>query len=530
MSTFIEQPQSFETATTDRSASGPSMMRSIFSNYAGMIVGTAVSFLMTPILIHGLGDFHYGMWVLVATMVDYYGLLDLGVRFTLQRYVARSKGAGEREALNSTSVSALMIALCMTAIIIPSIVILARYLPGVFQVAGSERALFSRVLILLGVGLAVSLPAKVLGAYLCGLQRFDLYNLAGAANMVTQAVLLVIVLRRGYGIEGCAAVSLATAVLSLAVHGWLVRRADPEVSFDLRRVRWREVCDLLNFGFYIFLNQVGDVLRFRLDSLVIARWLTIALVTPFNVAARLIEYFRYIIAAITGPLITEMSSLHGKAQDEKLRQLFLRSTRLTALVCSPVGILLCVDGKALMRLWVGQALASSSFVVLLTLAIGRTASAIQTPSMSFLLARGRKKALGWWSLGEGLANLALSIYWAPKYGILGVALGTMVPMLIVKALLQPWYTLWLGKISIREYIVESMARPLWVSAIFVVAAKELLAVFPHAGIIPFLSAFLLQIVAYATLVYLIGLTSGERGEMKARALKLACATGLADPA
>jgi O-antigen/teichoic acid export membrane protein len=506
------------------------MMRSIFSNYAGMLISTVVSFLMTPILIHGLGDFHYGMWVLVATLVDYYGLLDLGVRFTLQRYVARSKGANEREALNGTSVSALVIALGMMAIIIPSIVGLARFLPRLFQVPGPEQALFVRVLIVLGIGFAVSLPAKVLGAYLCGLQRFDLYNVAGSGNTIVQAILLVFVLHRGYGIEGCAVVNLGTAVLSLAVHVWMVRWADPEVSFDLRRARWSEIRELLNFGFYIFLNQVGDVFRFRLDSLVIASWLSIALVTPFNVAARLIEYFRYIIAAITGPLITEMSTLHGQAQENKLRRLFLRSTKMTALVCLPVGILLCVDGKALIRLWVGQGFATSSFAVLVILAIGRTASAIQTPSMALLLARGRKKALGWWSLSEGVANLALSIYWAPKYGIVGVALGTMVPMIVVKALLQPWYTLWLGKISWRDYFVESMARPLAVSAVYVVVAEGLLSIFHRSGLLPFLLASALQLLAYAALVYLLGLTSGERGQMKARVLKLGFATGLVHPA
>ncbi len=519
--------QSAETAGSGPKSSGPTLTRSIFSNYAGMLISTVVSFVLTPILIHGLGDFHYGMWVLVATLVDYYGLLDLGVRFTLQRYVARSKGADEREALNGTSVSALVIALGMMAIIIPSIVGLARYLPRVFQVPVPEQALFVRVLILLGIGFAVSLPAKVLGAYLCGLQRFDLYNVAGSGNTIVQAILLVFVLHRGYGIEGCAAVSVGTAALSLVVQVWMVRFADPEVSFDLRRARWSEVRELLNFGFYIFLNQVGDVFRFRLDSVVIARWLGIALVTPFNVAARLIEYFRYIIAAITGPLITEMSTLEGKSHHEGMRRLFLRSTKMTALVCLPVGILLCVDGRALLHLWVGQGLAASSFAVLVILAVGRTASTIQTPSMALLLACGHKKALGWWALSEGVANLALSIYWAPKYGIVGVALGTMVPMLVVKGLLQPLYTLWMGKISLHDYLVESMARPLVVSVVYVLVARSLLSIFHNVGLIPFLSAGILQLVAYAALVYMLGLSSGERGQMKARVMKLAFATGLA---
>ncbi len=501
------------------------MLRSIFTNYAGMVICTIVSFVMTPILIHGLGNFHYGMWVLIASLVDYYGLLDLGVRFTLQRYVARSKGANNRDVLNGTLRSALAVAVGMMAIIVPSIVGLAHFLPGVFEVPGSQQALFVRVLILLGFAFGISLPAKVLAAYLCGLQRFDLYNVAGSGTTVVQAVLLVAVLNRGYGIGGCAAVNLVMAALSLAVHVVLVRWADREASFALWHARWDEVRELLNFGFYVFLNQLGDVFRFRLDSLVIARWLSIGLVTPFNIAARLIEYFRYIIAAITGPLITEMSTLEGQAQDEGLRRLFLRSTKMTALVCLPVGILLCVDGKALIRYWVGAGFAASSFAVLVVLAIGRTASTMQTPSMALLLARGRKKALGWWALSEGVANLALSIYLAPRYGILGVALGTMVPMLIVKALLQPLYTLWVGQIPLRDYLIESMLRPLAVSVFFVLAAQSLLWAFHSARLISFLLASISQVLAYTALVYGLGLTSGERGRIRMRFMKLALTVG-----
>ena len=75
------------------------MIRSICFNYIGMIITGLVGFLLTPVLIHSLGDYHYGMWILVASIVDYYGLADLGIRFTLQRHVARFKGTDQRLAL-----------------------------------------------------------------------------------------------------------------------------------------------------------------------------------------------------------------------------------------------------------------------------------------------------------------------------------------------------------------------------------------------------------------------------------------------
>src|SRR5256885_9681334 len=53
---------------------------------------------------------------------------------------------------------------------------------------------------------------------------------------------------------------------------------------------------------------------FRSDSIVIARILGAALITPFSVAARLMEYFKQIVSGVGGPLMGRMSELDGQAQ------------------------------------------------------------------------------------------------------------------------------------------------------------------------------------------------------------------------
>jgi O-antigen/teichoic acid export membrane protein len=491
------------------------MIRSICFNYIGMIITGLVGFLLTPVLIHGLGDYHCGMWILVASIVDYYGLADLGIRFTLQRHVARFNGTDQREALDRTFISALVMSLYVSGLILLLTIGSARWLPLIFHVSGPDRTLFIRVLLLLGASFVVALPGKVLGAYLCGLQRFDLYNLVGTGTTIVQAILLVWTLRLGHGIEGCAAVTLLVGALSLVLYCILVRVADPRATLDLRRTSWREMRELFNFGVYVFVSQVGDLFRFRLDSLVIARWLNLSLVTHFNVAARLVEYFRYVSAAIVGPLITEMSTLDGQAKDETLKSLFLRSTRFTALLSLFVGALMCVNGRALFSVWLGNSFVSS-YAVLITLATARTGATLQSPSMVLLLARGRHRALGWWTLCEGLVNLVLSIHWATKFGMLGVAMGTAVPMFVFRLIVQPWYTLKVARVSASRYFAESLMRPLMVLALFMVVVRLVDPVPAHQTLTSLLAEMLWQSSVYGVLAYFAGFTSMERRGMRER--------------
>ena len=105
-----------------------------------------------------------------------------------------------------------------------------------------------------------------------------------------------------------------------------------------------------------------------------------------------------------------------------------------------------------------------NYNVLLVLTIGYCVVLMQSASNVFLYVRSRHKPLAAWTLAEGIANLVLSIYWARQYGILGVALGTTVPLLIVRLGIEPFYTLHVMGIKWSEYLSKSLLRPTLVTA------------------------------------------------------------------
>src|SRR5260370_7686828 len=99
------------------------MIRSILSNWFALVVNGLVSIVLTPILIHGLGDFHYGMWILVASLVEYSSFLAMGLRMTLQPFVARHQGAHQSQELSDTSApaSTLGFSFCLLLSVLPAL-------------------------------------------------------------------------------------------------------------------------------------------------------------------------------------------------------------------------------------------------------------------------------------------------------------------------------------------------------------------------------------------------------------------------
>ena len=65
------------------------LLLNVLTNYVAKIATLATGFVMTPFMLHRLGADQFGLWVLVASVVAYGGLLDFGLSSAVVKYVAR---------------------------------------------------------------------------------------------------------------------------------------------------------------------------------------------------------------------------------------------------------------------------------------------------------------------------------------------------------------------------------------------------------------------------------------------------------
>jgi O-antigen/teichoic acid export membrane protein len=461
------------------------------------------------ILSNLVGDLQYGMWALAISLLSSYGLIDTGMRVAMQRFVARFKGMNQRDFLNQVLATVMVLMVAASIVIALLTVVLIFFVPGFFHVGVASQTLFRWVLGLLGLSIAFIFPTRALTTYLSGLQRFDLFNFGSTGTTIIRAVLIIVVLRLGFGLLGVASVALAVEAFSLPLYAYLVKRADPEVSFDWRNARLVRMRELAGFSFYAYLGNAGDYLRYSTDAAVIARFLSVALVTPFSVAARLMDNFRALISTFNSPLMPRMSELDSQGHAAELEDFFVRSTKMTSLVSFFLGALVLLDGKSLLHLWLGERFVSS-FGLLLVLTAGYVLALAQMPSVSLMFAKGRHRLLGGWTLGEGTTNLLLSILWARKFGLLGIALGTTVPMLVTGLIIQPLYVSHLLNIPLARYVRRAFAGPLLACAFFVLVSNLAFSGQTQTSIPSFVFVLGCQSILFALIVYSAALGNGER--------------------
>src|SRR4051812_46112143 len=145
------------------------------SNWVTFVFSAGVNFVVSPIVVRSLGETQYGAWSLLTSMVGYLGLLDLGVRSAVTRYVAKFYAGGEHDSARKLYAAALRIFAAGGLIAILLSVVMAAVIQRAFNIPAELIGTARVVAIVGGISVATALVSGVFGGVMVGLERFDYY-------------------------------------------------------------------------------------------------------------------------------------------------------------------------------------------------------------------------------------------------------------------------------------------------------------------------------------------------------------------
>lgn len=438
----------------------PSAWRNVISNWAGFVCSCLVSFFLSPFVVHRLGNSAYGIWMLVGSLTGYLGLLNLGVRTGVTRYVARfHMQKNDREA-SSVASTALAIFVAAGTIAIAVSVTLAALVVRVFHIPQSYQFATRVIVILTGCNVAVSLIGGVFGGILTALHRFDLTNLIEVGNSALSALAIFLVLSSGNGLIGLSLVNLAFATAVVFIYVRVVRHTYPSLNFspfDCDSGHLKMICSISAFS---FLMQISFNLIFYTDSIVIGRFLSVGLISFFAIAGNLMNYARTLISGISTTMTPRASALEVMGSQEALRTLLIKGTRLASVVMLPIAFTFLERGSSFIRLWIGKEYGDTSGHILWILALALIVVAPDQVAIAIMGGIDKYKLVVLVACFEALSNVTLSIVLARRMGIFGVAWGTTLPSLAVGLLFWPWYVRRALGIPMQDYLMSTWLRPI----------------------------------------------------------------------
>ena len=405
-------------------------LTNVLWTWGGVAVGILSGFLVPPYTIRKIGDVNFSIWSLSLSLVEYYWLIDFGLRSATLKMSAEFKALGEHDRLNELLSTGVVYSSIAGSLLVVATLLLTPYAGRFFHI---EQPVFKQLILIAGLSWALGMVFNVYGACLDGFQRFDIFARIWMLSNIVRGGGVILVLYFGHGVLQMGFVLLASQLLIYLLTYVAFRRVVPYAKVSFTHATFTMFKRMIGYGIHTFTSIVSTQLLQRSVPALIAYYLPVRFVAYYTVPVRILDYAGEAVGrvgTVTAPNATELMAQGGKRE---LLSLGVLTNRYCLALFMPMTAFLLVYGYEVYSLWIRPVFAQQSAYLLPVLVLANTAMLGQFNSVSILFGMGRHQAYARCLLAEAIFTVAGMMVVLPRFGLWGGAWVVAVLMVVNRA-------------------------------------------------------------------------------------------------
>ncbi len=408
------------------------IFQNVSTNYLVIATELFIGIFMLPFNVAHLGQSAYGLWILVASLTVYFSILDMGYGMALVRFAAKYRAKDDPRALNETASTMFCVFSGIGLVAFLVALVISLNLNRFFPLTEEQVRIGRVVLLSLSAYVALGFPFSVFGAIVNGFQRQYLNGAVAFVTAITVALVNVAVLLAGYGLAELVLATTSVRVVSYFIYALNAYRVFPALRIRPQYFQRDRLREITGFSVFILIIDLANKLNYSTDAIVIGAFMGTSAVAIWAVAQRLIEIVQRLtdqLNAVLFPVVVDSSTVQ---RADRLQKILVQGTRLSLAMVVPLATVLGLLARPLIMVWVGPQF-SESVNVLYILSVVVAVRVGNATSSVILKGADLHKFLAFANLSMALGNLVLSVLLVRVYGLIGVAIGTLIPILVIAA-------------------------------------------------------------------------------------------------
>ncbi len=329
--------------------------------------GALLALVTIPAMIDGLGLASYGVYTLAFSIAGFGAFLDLGLGWTVSRFVAEADALKDHGLLVATiragALFHLGIAFVFIIIVYP---FAGRISQAIIRSSTADIPLMARVLRIAAVSFACSSIGGVFISVLRGLRRFAPATVISVVGMTTSVAGAALMAWLGMGVVPAAAAQLAGAFLGMAMGAWICQSyfVNPGSGGGLRRQFRR----MLEFSLWTYVSRLTQMFVLQADKVLIGRFAGPAFLPVYSVPFGFAQKINF----LAGPAVTAIYPTAAAEQNdpELFMKKYFSGSRLVHILTGAAALSVVFWGKEFLTAWIGADFAHRSVFYLYAFTVG----------------------------------------------------------------------------------------------------------------------------------------------------------------
>jgi len=423
-------------------------------------VRVAVSFIITPFLVQGLGSTVYGIWKILQRSVGILTFSDGKPTQALKWLVANRQANSDDELKRREVGSALLFWLVFIPILIPISGVFVWLSPDIANadahMANAVRLAASILVFAVLLSGLTGLAQAVLGGSNLGYKRMGVI----ASLNIVQGILMAAAVYWGLGLVGLAFTRLIILIMGGILFWNIAKKA--VAWFGISRPLWHEIRSYFGLNLFYFLWNLLNRGMTSIDVVIIGFFLSPAIVTTYTLTAYSSQFLNGITLVTIGAIMPGLGGIVGNKNHQEVLNLRSEIVSYIWLLITAIGSTILLWNRSFMYLWVGKIHYAGAFInFLIVLLIAQWMIILNDARIVDLTLQLRRKVLlGAISL---LVALGSAVILVPRLGLSGLCLS----LLAGRFILSISYPAMIGTLfgsTLKHQIVRSV-KPLLITLI-----------------------------------------------------------------
>lgn len=413
----------------DRQGALQTVARNVSTRYLTIIADMAIGLALLPFNLAYLGKAEYGLWILLGSVTMHLSAFELGTN-ALVKFMAQYRAQTNARAINEIA-STVFITFTVVGLIAYALLTgVAFNLEHLFELTADQARVGQWILMIIGLHVVLNFPFGVYGAVTGGFQRYDINNMVAIVISIAAAAVNIAVVLAGFDLIYLVAATTLVRMSAYLMYRINARRVFPELRITPRLFRMSRLKEVMGFSIYMTGIDWANRLNYQLDEVVIGAFLGPAAVAVWAPAERIVSGVQRLTNQVNGVLFPLIVDSDTTNQQPRLQQILLEGTRLSLAMVIPMAAAIFVLADPLIRAWLGSGAdaVAGAIPVLQILSIAVAIRVGDATSTTLLKGAGRHKLVAGVNLAAGVVNVALSALLIGRFGLVGVAYGTLIPI------------------------------------------------------------------------------------------------------
>jgi O-antigen/teichoic acid export membrane protein len=404
----------------------------IAASASASLVSIVAGLGLLPVIIRTVGAGPYGLWLLLSTFATYLYQADLGMGAGLVHFLSRRRDAGQEMHRRIVSTGVVWMGVAGLA----ATPVYAAIALWIVAEKGSNAGVSHSdgvTLVALGSVLVAALGLRAFPSALAG-YGFWVYQRGsqtiGTVVRTVGTLVACLVMRSLVAVAAAESLALIVPALLCTVRAWrLGLVTSPRRSWDRDLAR-----TMLRYSRRAFVVGAMAIILLQADTLIVGVVASASAVTYYGAALRLFATIVQVVQWLSDPLMPALSRMY---EENRVRARDMFSGMLFATLWTATGACgaLMIGSPLIFRLWLGKSAPVHELVpILCALMASLILSSSHEAAIPASDATGEPGAFAslfvWWAC----TNVALSLGLGYLIGPVGVALGTLLPLIALEPL------------------------------------------------------------------------------------------------